>query len=108
VFRVIESCNELSNHGLGGKHVSCWLSSVPTSNSILTIVFPLVSTVKPLTVRILTKQLPLVAEKRYELVCESAGSRPPAVITWYKNKRQLKRVKVGGNIKFLVLESSRI
>ncbi|KAJ8873853.1 hypothetical protein PR048_024689 [Dryococelus australis] len=50
--------------------------------------------VKPLTVRILSKQSPLVADKRYEVTCESAGSRPPAVITWYKGKRQLKRVKV--------------
>jgi len=51
-------------------------------------------TVRPLTVRILSKQLPLVADRRYEVSCESAGSRPPAVITWYKGKRQLRRVKV--------------
>ncbi|XP_026314447.1 nephrin-like [Hyposmocoma kahamanoa] len=34
----------------------------------------------------------LTAERRYEVTCESAGSRPPAVITWYKGKRQLKRI----------------
>ncbi|KAJ8726696.1 hypothetical protein PYW07_001394 [Mythimna separata] len=34
----------------------------------------------------------LTAERRYEVACESAGSRPPAVITWYKGKRQLKRI----------------
>ncbi|XP_071454107.1 neural cell adhesion molecule 1-like [Hetaerina americana] len=48
---------------------------------------------KPLTVRITTKTTPLVADRRYEVTCESAGSRPPAVITWYKGKRQLRRVK---------------
>ncbi|XP_068081758.1 neural cell adhesion molecule 2 [Anabrus simplex] len=48
---------------------------------------------RPLTVRILSKQSPLVADRRYEVSCESAGSRPPAVITWYKGKRQLRRVK---------------
>ncbi|KDR10051.1 hypothetical protein L798_00313, partial [Zootermopsis nevadensis] len=48
---------------------------------------------RPLTVRILTKQLPLVADRRYEVSCESAGSRPPAIITWYKGKRPLRRVK---------------
>ncbi|KAJ9597412.1 hypothetical protein L9F63_011733, partial [Diploptera punctata] len=48
---------------------------------------------RPLTIRILSKQLPLVADRRYEVSCESAGSRPPAVITWYKGKRQLRRVK---------------
>jgi hypothetical protein len=53
-----------------------------------------VDTVRPLTVRILTKQLPLVADRRYDVSCESAGSRPPAVITWYKGKRPLRRVRV--------------
>ncbi|XP_023711739.1 nephrin isoform X2 [Cryptotermes secundus] len=48
---------------------------------------------RPLTVRILSKELPLVADRRYDVSCESAGSRPPAVITWYKGKRQLRRVK---------------
>lgn len=36
----------------------------------------------------------LVAERRYEIVCESIGSRPNAIITWYKGKRQLRRTKV--------------
>ncbi|XP_047986871.1 nephrin [Leguminivora glycinivorella] len=34
----------------------------------------------------------LTAERRYEVSCESAGSRPPAVITWHKGKRLLKRI----------------
>ncbi|XP_030763471.1 nephrin-like [Sitophilus oryzae] len=48
---------------------------------------------KPLTVNILKTESPLVADKRYEVSCESAGSRPPAIITWYKGKRQLRRTK---------------
>ncbi|XP_071454106.1 neural cell adhesion molecule 1-like [Hetaerina americana] len=48
---------------------------------------------KPLTVSITNKVTPLLADRRYEVTCESAGSRPPAVITWYKGKRQLRRVK---------------
>lgn len=36
----------------------------------------------------------LVAERRYEITCESIGSRPNAIITWYKGKRQLRRTKV--------------
>lgn len=51
-------------------------------------------TVKPLTVEILNKKLPLVADRRYEVQCESSGSKPNAIITWYKGKRQLKRAKV--------------
>lgn len=50
--------------------------------------------VKPLTATILKTQTPLVADRRYEVTCESAGSRPPAIITWYKGKRQLRRTKV--------------
>ncbi|GBP20629.1 hypothetical protein EVAR_93743_1 [Eumeta japonica] len=36
----------------------------------------------------------LTADRRYELTCDSAGSRPPALITWHKGKRQLKRITV--------------
>nr|CAI5858941.1 unnamed protein product [Callosobruchus analis] len=50
--------------------------------------------VKPLTAKILKTVSPLVADKRYEATCESTGSRPPAIITWYKGKRQLRRTKV--------------
>ncbi|XP_074042436.1 sidestep II transmembrane protein, partial [Leptinotarsa decemlineata] len=48
---------------------------------------------KPLTAKILRTESPLVADKRYEVSCESAGSRPSAIITWYKGKRQLRRTK---------------
>uniref|UniRef100_A0A8D8TAK1 Protein turtle homolog A n=1 Tax=Cacopsylla melanoneura TaxID=428564 RepID=A0A8D8TAK1_9HEMI len=40
---------------------------------------------RPLTVKILSAHQVLDADQRYRLSCESAGSRPPAVITWYKN-----------------------
>ncbi|KAL3287263.1 hypothetical protein HHI36_001739 [Cryptolaemus montrouzieri] len=48
---------------------------------------------KPLTVEIRNTVTPLVADKRYDVICESAGSRPAAIITWYKGKRQLRRTK---------------
>ena len=58
--------------------------------------------VKPLTVTIKgingTKLSDsLRAGERYEVECETTGSRPPAVITWYKGKRSLKHVKVRVN-----------
>lgn len=37
---------------------------------------------------------PLVADQRYEIICESTGSRPNSIITWYKGQRQLRRTKV--------------
>ncbi|XP_011496554.1 PREDICTED: hemicentin-1 [Ceratosolen solmsi marchali] len=54
---------------------------------------------KPLTVTIKkgnghrSTTTSLKAGERYELECESTGSRPPAVITWYKGKRHLKHSK---------------
>lgn len=48
---------------------------------------------KPLDVKILNPVSPLVADRRYEVNCESIGSRPNAIITWYKGKRQLRRAK---------------
>ncbi|XP_025832974.1 hemicentin-1 [Agrilus planipennis] len=48
---------------------------------------------KPLTVEIEKKEETFVADRRYEVNCTSAGSRPPAVITWYKGKRQLRRTR---------------
>ncbi|CRL01064.1 CLUMA_CG014257, isoform A [Clunio marinus] len=49
---------------------------------------------KPLQVKILNPMTPLVADRRYEVSCESRGSRPNAIITWYKGKRQLRRTKL--------------
>ncbi|XP_034667123.1 neural cell adhesion molecule 1 isoform X1 [Drosophila subobscura] len=48
---------------------------------------------KPLVVRILEPPSSMIADRRYEVACESSGSRPNAIITWYKGKRQLRRTK---------------
>ncbi|XP_070500607.1 synaptogenesis protein syg-1-like isoform X1 [Chironomus tepperi] len=48
---------------------------------------------KPLTVEIRKPPTRMVADRRYEIICESSGSRPNAIITWYKGKRQLRRTK---------------
>ncbi|CRL00448.1 CLUMA_CG013711, isoform A [Clunio marinus] len=55
--------------------------------------FVLDMNLKPLTVDIKNPPTLLVADRRYEVACESSGSRPNAVITWYKGKRQLRRTK---------------
>lgn len=46
---------------------------------------------KPLEVKIMNEARPLSAKKRYELVCESSGSRPLPILAWYKGNRRLKR-----------------
>ncbi|KAG4065909.1 hypothetical protein HA402_000356 [Bradysia odoriphaga] len=58
---------------------------------------PLESTVQidmnfsPLNVRLLGAHQPLSAGRRYDLLCQSAGSRPPAVITWWRDGQRLEK-----------------
>ncbi|CAG5107635.1 Protein of unknown function, partial [Cotesia congregata] len=52
---------------------------------------------KPLTIKVsrpgsANKNESLQANHRYDLECETTGSNPPAVITWYKGKHPLKHV----------------
>lgn len=49
--------------------------------------------VGPLNVKILGASQPLSASRRYDLLCQSSGSRPPASITWWKNGKRLERTK---------------
>lgn len=49
-------------------------------------------TVKPQTVNILTKEKYVSSEKRYEVECRTSGSRPEAVITWWKGSRPVKKL----------------
>uniref|UniRef100_A0A1S4GYP1 Ig-like domain-containing protein n=1 Tax=Anopheles gambiae TaxID=7165 RepID=A0A1S4GYP1_ANOGA len=48
---------------------------------------------KPLAVNILNATESLAAHKEYQIVCQSTGARPNAVIQWTKGKKTLKRVK---------------
>ncbi|XP_055708974.1 nephrin-like [Phlebotomus papatasi] len=48
---------------------------------------------KPLSVKIVEPASSLVADRRYEVLCETTGSRPNAIITFYKGKRPLRRTK---------------
>ncbi|XP_065089794.1 hemicentin-1-like [Ochlerotatus camptorhynchus] len=48
---------------------------------------------KPLSVKIVDPPQALIADNRYEVSCRSGGSRPHAVITWYKGKREMFHTK---------------
>ncbi|XP_065559909.1 nephrin-like [Artemia franciscana] len=48
---------------------------------------------RPLTTKILSSRQPLTAGRRYDITCQAAGSKPPAVITWWKNGEMLRRTK---------------
>ncbi|XP_064109770.1 LOW QUALITY PROTEIN: uncharacterized protein LOC135217712 [Macrobrachium nipponense] len=43
----------------------------------------------PLWVRLLTNQDPLSANRAYDVVCQTAGARPPATITWMLDRKVL-------------------
>lgn len=45
--------------------------------------------VSPLSVSITSMKNVLSAGRKVEIICETRGSRPPAIITWFKNNRQL-------------------
>lgn len=47
---------------------------------------------KPLVVNITNKQFHLSALRTYEIECISSGSRPEAVITWWKGNHQVKHM----------------
>lgn len=56
--------------------------------------------VGPLDVKIVGANQPLSAGRRYDLLCQSSGSRPPASITWWKNGQRFERTKETVNFPF--------
>ncbi|CAO1381292.1 unnamed protein product [Diamesa tonsa] len=48
---------------------------------------------KPIYVNITNSSITLVADRKYEIYCETSGSRPDAIITWFKGKKSLKRTR---------------
>lgn len=54
----------------------------------------LICSVRPLTVKIEKDDDVLSAGRRYSAKCVTTGSRPAALITWHKGRRQLKKTKV--------------
>jgi len=52
-----------------------------------------VFTVSPIEVSILGKTSRITAGKKYDLLCQSVGSRPPAHITWWLDDRRLESAK---------------
>lgn len=57
--------------------------------------------VTPLNIRLLGAHQPLSAGKRYDLLCQSAGSRPPAVITWWRDGQRLEKTTETVNFFFV-------
>ncbi|XP_069683124.1 neural cell adhesion molecule 2 [Periplaneta americana] len=87
--------NHLSFPNIGRQHLNARLIC-QASNTNLTHaqseVVVLDVNLKPVAVLITTKDKQVSADKRYDVECKSSGSRPEAVITWWKNSRQIKRI----------------
>jgi CD80-like C2-set immunoglobulin domain len=62
--------------------------------------------VKPIAVHITTREKFVSAEKRYDVECKSSGSRPEAVLTWWKGSRQIKRMAKNVSIDLLAASDS--
>ncbi|KAH0810739.1 hypothetical protein GEV33_012052 [Tenebrio molitor] len=88
--------SELRITGLGRRDVHSELTCQALNNPKTA---PLASTLHvdmnfgPLDVKILGANQPLSAGRRYDLLCQSSGSRPPAILTWRKNGQRLEKAK---------------
>jgi hypothetical protein len=61
-----------------------WIVKMSTYSSVF-FHFP----VAPVSVDIVAKKESVSAGRLYRIECESSGSRPAAVVTWYRNKKFL-------------------
>ncbi|CAH1102842.1 unnamed protein product [Psylliodes chrysocephalus] len=86
--------NELRVSGLGrndvGKVLVCQANNNPKTQA-LTASLTIDMNFGPLDVKILGSNQPLSAGRRYDLLCQSSGSRPPASITWWKSGQRFER-----------------
>ncbi|XP_054746887.1 uncharacterized protein LOC129252242 [Anastrepha obliqua] len=89
-----KTVNHLSYPNIGRQHLNARLVCV-ASNTNLTPpnnkVVILDVNLKPVAVHIMTKDRPISADRTYDIECKSSGSKPPAVITWWRNNKQLKK-----------------
>ncbi|XP_067617196.1 uncharacterized protein side-IV isoform X2 [Eurosta solidaginis] len=89
-----KTVNHLSYPNIGRQHLNARLVCV-ASNTNLTPpnnkVVILDVNLKPVAVHIMTKDRFVSADRTYDIECKSSGSKPPAVITWWRNNKQLKK-----------------
>ncbi|XP_033322506.1 protein turtle homolog A isoform X1 [Megalopta genalis] len=85
--------NRLSYPKVGRQHLKDRLICKASNTNLVTPQTRLVilnMNLKPLVVQILTKEPRVSADKNYDVECWTNGSRPNAVITWWKANEQIK------------------
>ncbi|XP_033228472.1 neural cell adhesion molecule 2-like [Belonocnema kinseyi] len=102
-YHYIDDMDVTSNHlsypAVGRQHLQarliCQASNtnlVPAQSRVLVLDVNL----KPHKVQILTKEKKVKAEKKYEVECRTTGSKPEAVITWWKANKQMTNTQTYG------------
>ncbi|XP_055848284.1 hemicentin-2 [Episyrphus balteatus] len=90
-----KTVNHLSYPNIGRQHLNARLVCV-ASNTNLTPpnnkVVILDVNLKPVAVHILTKEKFVSADRTYDVECRSSGSKPAAIVTWWKGNKQIKRL----------------
>ncbi|XP_044013453.1 nephrin-like [Aphidius gifuensis] len=87
--------NHLSYPKIGRQHLGARLVCQANNTNLVppqTNLVVLDINLKPLMVKILTKELKVSSDKKYAVECSSMGSRPAAVITWWKDNKQITQV----------------
>ncbi|XP_054160981.1 nephrin-like [Oppia nitens] len=110
----IYSCNAINNNifnnnnNISQQQTSLPALSSPSSLSTLSAFVTFDIYVKPTDVKIISIRRPLSSGKKFELICRSYGSRPPAQLTWLKDNRLLSKTRETfsdeGNVTTSVLE----
>ncbi|XP_062126409.1 protein turtle homolog A [Drosophila sulfurigaster albostrigata] len=90
-----KTVNHLSYPNIGRQHLNARLVCI-ASNTNLTPpnqkVVILDVNLKPVAVHILTKDRFVSADRTYDIECKSSGSKPPALISWWKANKPLKKL----------------
>ncbi|XP_003703425.2 neural cell adhesion molecule 1 isoform X1 [Megachile rotundata] len=87
--------NRLSYPKVGRQHLKARLICEASNTNLVqpqTRLVILDVNLKPLVVQILTKEPRVSADKNYNVECRTSGSRPEAVITWWKANKQIKKM----------------
>ncbi|ALC47181.1 CG14372 [Drosophila busckii] len=89
-----KTINHLSYPNIGRQHLNARLVCVASNTNLMppnNKVVILDVNLKPVAVHILTKDRFVSADRTYDIECKSSGSKPAAVISWWKGNKQLKK-----------------
>lgn len=87
--------NHLAFPKIGRQHLKARLICQASNTNLVppqTRLLILDVNLKPLVVQILTKEARVSADKNYDVECRTSGSRPEAVITWWKANKPIKKM----------------